>query len=137
MIIMDVTDKSYAEGKIQDFEKEDKIVTGLLETFPYTGPRQEICYETDEFSAVCPYSGLPDYGTLSIEYTPKKTVLELKSLKYYIVSFRNVGIFQEPATARIYEDLWKLLKPQWLSVTTRYRTRGGIDSTCSIDSEEQ
>ncbi len=134
---MDVTDTSYAEGRVFEFEKEEKIGTGLLEVFPYEGPRQKILYETAEFSAVCPYSGLPDYGRLRIEYIPDKTILELKSFKYYIVSFRNVGIFQEPATARLFNDIQALLQPQWLCVTTVYNTRGGIDSTCVIDSEQQ
>ena len=134
---MDLTDTSYAEGRVFDFEKEDKIGTGLLEVFPYDGPRQKIQYETAEFSAVCPYSGLPDYGRLRIDYIPAKTILELKSLKYYIVSFRNVGIFQEPGTARIYNDIQAILQPQWLCVTTIYNTRGGIDSTCVIDSKDQ
>jgi 7-cyano-7-deazaguanine reductase len=134
---MDITDTSYAEGRVFDFEKEEKIGTGLLEVFPYDGPRQKILYETAEFSAVCPYSGLPDYARLRIDYIPGKTIIELKSLKYYIVSFRNVGIFQEAATARIFNDLLALLQPQWLCVTTIYNTRGGIDSTCVIDSEDQ
>ncbi|MEE8435153.1 MAG: preQ(1) synthase [bacterium] len=127
----------YAEGRVFDFEKEDKIGTGLLEVFPYEGPRQKIRYATREFSAVCPYSGLPDYARLVVEYIPDGKILELKSLKYYIVSFRNVGIFQEPATARLYQDIWELLKPQWLCVTTVYNTRGGIDATCEIDSAQQ
>ncbi|MDH5752767.1 MAG: preQ(1) synthase [Deltaproteobacteria bacterium] len=134
---MDVTDTSYAEGRILDFDSEDKIRADLLETFPYEGPRQNIEYETAEFSAVCPYSGLPDYATLRIEYVPGEVVVELKSLKYYIVSYRNVGIFQENATKRIYQDLWELLKPQRLCVTTEYNTRGGIDSICEIDSDFQ
>lgn len=134
---MDIMDTSYAEGRVLDFEKEEKIGTGLLEVFPYDGPRQKIQYETAEFSAVCPYSGLPDYGRLRIDYIPGKTILELKSLKYYIVSFRNVGIFQEPMTARIFKDIQGLLQPQWLCVTTAYNTRGGIDSTCVIDSNDQ
>ena len=134
---MDITDTSYAEGRVFEFEKEEKIGTGLLEVFPYEGPTQKILYETAEFSAVCPYSGLPDYGRLRIEYIPDKTILELKSFKYYIVSFRNVGIFQEPATARLFNDIQALLQPQWLCVTTVYNTRGGIDSTCVIDSEQQ
>ena len=134
---MDITDTSYAEGRVFEFEKEEKIGTGLLETFPYDGPRQKILYETAEFSAVCPYSGLPDYARLRIDYIPGKTIVELKSLKYYIVSFRNVGIIQEAATARIFNDLLVLLQPQWLCVTTIYNTRGGIDSTCAIDSQDQ
>ena len=134
---MDVTDTSYAEGRILDFEGEDKIRTDLLETFPYEGPRQRIAYETREFSAVCPYSGLPDYAQLVLEYIPDKTIVELKSLKYYIVSYRNVGIFQEPATARLYRDLEALLQPQFLCVRTVYNTRGGIDATCEVRSDQQ
>lgn len=134
---MDVTDPSYAEGRILDFESEDKIRSDLLETFPYEGPRQKILYETREFSAVCPYSGLPDYAYLSVEYIPDRTIVELKSLKYYIVSFRNVGIFQENATRRLYENLRDLLNPRWLCVKTVYNTRGGIDATCEIRSDAQ
>ncbi len=134
---MDPTDTAYAEGRVLEFETEDKIATGLLETFPYEGPAQTVVYETQEFSAVCPFSGLPDYAALRIEYVPAKTIVELKSLKYYLVSFRNVGIFQEAATARIYEDLRKLLQPQKLCVKTVYNTRGGIDATCEVDSERQ
>ena len=134
---MNVTNSDYAEGQVLEFESERKIDTRVLETFPYEGPKQNIVYETREFSAVCPYSGLPDFASLRIEYIPAHTIIELKSLKYYIVSYRNVGIFQEPATARIYNDLWNLLQPQSLCVTTVYNTRGGIDATCSINSREQ
>ena len=134
---MDVTDRSYAEGRTLDFLGEDKIETRILEVFPYEGPRQNVVYETKEFSAVCPYSGLPDYAPLHIEYVPGRSVVELKSLKYYIVSFRNVGIFQENATVRIYRDLWARLQPQRLCVRTVYSTRGGIDATCTIDSDQQ
>ena len=134
---MDVTDPSYAEGHILQFESEERIRSDLLQTFPYEGPRQRILYETREFSAVCPYSGLPDYGALSIEYIPARVIVELKSLKYYIVSFRNVGIFQEPATARLYSDLHALLQPQFLCVKTVYNVRGGIDSTSEIRSDQQ
>jgi len=134
---MDLTNTDYAEGRIEDFETEERIATHLLETFPYEGPRQKIHYETREFSAVCPYSGLPDFAYLSIEYTPAATIVELKSFKYYLVSYRTVGIFQENATKRLYGDLWELLKPQRLCVKTVYNTRGGIDSTCEIDSDGQ
>ena len=134
---MDVTSPTYAEGRILEFEPEERIRTGLLQTFPYEGPRQKIVYETREFSAVCPFSGLPDYARLVIEYVPERTIVELKSLKYYLVSFRNVGIFQENATRRLYGDLWQLLKPHWLCVKTIYNTRGGIDATCEIRSDGQ
>ena len=104
----------------------------MLETFPYAGPEQEIVTETRELSPVCPYSGLPDFATLRITYVPSDRCIELKSLKYYVMSYRSVGIFQEHATARIAEDLFQTLQPQRLEVTTIYNTRGGFDTTCTV-----
>jgi len=74
---------------------------------------------------------------LSVDYVPKQKLVELKALKYYFLSFRNVGIFQEAVTARIFKDLYPLLEPEELLIKTRYNTRGGIDTTCTIDSNEQ
>ncbi|MEZ4587908.1 MAG: preQ(1) synthase [Gemmatimonadales bacterium] len=120
------------EGKHLPFVGPEAIETGVLETFPYEGPRQEIVTETEEFSAVCPYSGLPDFARLSIRYVPRDRCVELKSLKYYVISYRNVGIFQEHATARIAEDLFAALAPESLTVRTDYRVRGGFLTTCSV-----
>jgi len=120
------------EGKQLPFVGPEAIETGVLETFPYQGPRQEIVTETEEFSAVCPYSGLPDFARLSIRYVPTDRCVELKSLKYYVISFRNVGIFQEHATARIAEDLFRALAPESLTVRTDYRVRGGFLTTCTV-----
>ena len=99
------------EGRSLPFVGPEHVDVGVLETFPYAGPSQQIVTETDEFSAVCPYSGLPDYATLTIRYQPAGSCIELKSLKYYITSYRNVGIFQEHATAKIAEDLFRVLAP--------------------------
>ena len=121
-----------AEGRTQPFTGPETIDVAVLETFEYSGPDQEIVTETREFSAVCPYSGLPDYALLRITYVPGHRCIELKSLKYYINSFRNVGIFQEHATARIAEDLNRALEPKRLTVTTVYNTRGGFDTTCTV-----
>ena len=126
-----------AEGLKIPFVGEEHIRTSILEEFPYVGPRQRIVYETREFSAVCPYSGLPDLADVRIEYMPRTKCVELKSLKYYFVSFRNVGIYQEPATVRIYQDLWQLLDPYELTVTLKYNVRGGIDATTRISSLDQ
>jgi len=104
----------------------------VLDTFPYEGPAQEIVTETGEFSAVCPYSGLPDYARLTITYVPHGRCVELKSLKYYVTSYRSVGIYQEHATARIAEDLFRLLAPRRLTVKTVYNVRGGFETTCSV-----
>ncbi|MAS78418.1 MAG: NADPH-dependent 7-cyano-7-deazaguanine reductase QueF [Candidatus Marinimicrobia bacterium] len=120
-----------AEGLKLDYGSEDLINQKYLETFPFNSPNQYIITETDEFSAVCPFSGLPDYSYLKIEYFPEGgKCVELKSLKYYIISFRNVGIYQEAATKRIYDDLKKLLDTKKIQVTTIYNTRGGFDTTC-------
>ena len=121
-----------AEGHTVPFVGPEHIDVAVLETFGYEGPDQEIVTETSEFSAVCPYSGLPDFALLTIAYTPGPSCIELKSLKYYVTSFRNVGIFQEHATARIAEDLFRTLAPKRLTVRTRYNLRGGFETTCSV-----
>jgi 7-cyano-7-deazaguanine reductase len=121
-----------AEGRTVPFTGPEAIDSSLLETFPYDGPEQEIVTETAEFSAVCPYSGLPDFALLTIRYVPSDRCVELKSLKYYVISFRSVGIFQEHATARIAEDLGRLLAPRRLTVSTRYNVRGGFETVCSV-----
>jgi len=119
------------EGKIFDFVDESHIRPDFLETFEFDSPDQLIITETDEFSAVCPFSGLPDFAYVKIEYHPDGgKCVELKSLKYYFISFRNVGIFQEAATKRIYDDLKIVLGTDHLQVTTIYNTRGGFDTTC-------
>lgn len=102
--------------------------------------RQVVVYETEqgEFSALCPFSGLPDFGILRIEYVPGSWIVELKSLKYYILSWRNIGAAQEDITATMYEDLMHHLEdPVYLKVATIYNVRGGINTTCTVDSREQ
>lgn len=121
-----------AEGRTLPFVGPEHIDAAVLDTFGYEGPEQEIVTETDEFSAVCPYSGLPDFATLTISYVPAGRCVELKSLKYYITSYRNVGIYQEHATARIAEDLFKVLAPRRLTVRTLYNVRGGFETTCTV-----
>lgn len=121
-----------AEGRSVPFTGPESIDVQVLETFPYEGPAQEIVTETSEFSAVCPYSGLPDFARLTISYVPSDRCVELKSLKYYITSYRTVGIYQEHATARIAEDLHRLLRPVRLTVRTLYNVRGGFETTCSV-----
>ena len=125
------------EGIKFNFEDESHIRPAYLETFKFDSPKQYITTETNEFSAVCPFSGLPDLAYVKIEYYPEgRKCVELKSLKYYFFSFRNVGIYQEAVTKRIYEDLKSVLESEKLTVTTIYNTRGGFDTTCvegSID----
>jgi 7-cyano-7-deazaguanine reductase len=120
-----------AEGKSFEFLDESHIDPSLLEVFEFDSSKQYIKTETDEFSAVCPFSGLPDIAYVKIEYFPTGgKCVELKSLKYYFVSFRNVGIYQEAATKRIYSDLLSALGSKQLMVTTIYNIRGGFQTTC-------
>jgi 7-cyano-7-deazaguanine reductase len=119
------------------FDGQDAIRSDVLDTFSYTGEEQEITYKTREFSAVCPFSGLPDIATVTLDYIPHSRCLELKSLKLYFVSYRNVGIYQEDATNRIFRDIWNVLEPRMLRVQTVYATRGGIDSTCAIQKKQE
>ena len=120
-----------AEGKQFKFLDESHINPGFLETFDFDSHNQFITTETNEFSAVCPFSGLPDLAYVKIEYYPDGgKCVELKSLKYYFISFRNVGIYQEAVTKRIYLDLKIALNTKRLRITTIYNTRGGFDTTC-------
>ena len=120
-----------AEGKIFNYDDTSKIDNNYLETFPFESVNQYIKTETNEFSAVCPFSGLPDLAKVRIEYFPEgKKCIELKSLKYYFTSFRNVGIYQEGATKRIYDDLSSILETKKIQITTIYNIRGGFKTTC-------
>lgn len=120
------------EGRALPFVGPEQVDVAVLETFPYDGPAQQIVTTTDEFSAVCPYSGLPDYATLTLSYIPGASCIELKSLKYYVTSYRNVGIYQEHATAKMAEDLFTVLAPRQLTVETVYNIRGGFLTTCRV-----
>ena len=120
-----------AEGKIFNYDDASKINANFLETFPFESVDQYIKTETNEFSAVCPFSGLPDLAKVRIEYFPTgRKCIELKSLKYYFTSFRNVGIYQEGATKRIYDDLSSILETKKIQITTIYNIRGGFKTTC-------
>ena len=116
-----------AEGENFRFEDTSKIDPNYLEIFDFDSPNQYIKTETNEFSAVCPFSGLPDIAKVKIEYFPTGgKCIELKSLKYYFTSFRNVGIYQEAVTKRIYDDLSSILKTKKIQITTIYNIRGGF-----------
>lgn len=121
-----------AEGLSLPFEGHEQIRPDLLETIPYEGEDQVIHMNYPEFSAVCPFSGLPDIASVYVSYIPSDKIVELKSLKYYYISYRNVGIYQEDMTNRIYKDLMTLLQPKSLYIKTIYNVRGGIETTCEI-----
>lgn len=100
-----------------------------IETFPNQFPGYTIKIEIPEYTAVCPKTGLPDFGTILLEYEPLKHVLELKSLKGYILAYRNLGIFYENAVNRMLRDFVKAAHPKWCRVTGQFATRGGMHST--------
>ncbi len=99
-----------------------------LETWPnqYAGYRIKI--EIPEFTSVCPKTGLPDFGTLTVEYEPDERCIELKSLKMYTLAYRDLGIFYENVVNRVLADLAAATKPVWMRVTGRFAPRGGIES---------
>lgn len=111
-----------------DIQPEDAIDIAVLEAIPFDYPDSatEVVYETDEFTCVCPWTGLPDFGRLVIRYLPHSSLVELKSLKYYLTSYRNVGIIQEHTVNRILKDLVELVQPVSMVVEAEYRERGGI-----------
>ena len=91
----------------------------------------------NKFAVVCPFLGLPDTGIVWVDYIPQSKLVELKSLKYYFISFRNVGIYQEDVTSRISNDLNPLQELEELLIKKRYSTCGGIDTTYTINSNGQ
>jgi len=111
-----------------DIQTEDAIDLAVLEAIPFDYPDSatEVVYETEEFTFVCPWTGLPDFARLVIRYLPHHSLVELKSLKYYLTSYRNVGILQEHAVNHILQDLVQLLKPVSMVVEAEYKGRGGI-----------
>jgi len=123
-----------AEGKEFPFQGVEALTPEVLETFPYEYPGREALVEisTDEWTCVCPFSGLPDFGTLTVRYLPSDGCIELKSFKYYLTSFRNVGIYQEHAANRVLEDLVGCCAPRWMEVELDYRLRGGIHTVVTV-----
>ena len=114
---------------------EEVIDTQCLLAFEYQYPDQpsQVSMDTDEFTALCPWTGLTDYGALTIDYTPSDKLIELKSLKYYLLSFRDVGIVQEHAANRILQDLADLCRPRAMKVTLDYKVRGGIHTVVTAE----
>lgn len=100
-----------------------------LETFPNQYPGYEIAISIPEYTSVCPKTGLPDFGKLTITYMPRGRCVELKSLKEYLLAYRNLGIFYENAVNRILEDVVAACKPVWARVEGAFTPRGGIAST--------
>ncbi len=99
-----------------------------IETFPNQYKGYEITIEIPEYTAICPKTGLPDFGTITVRYMPDKNCLELKALKMYIHAYRNIGIFYENAVNRILQDVVAACRPVWAKVTGEFAARGGLRS---------
>jgi 7-cyano-7-deazaguanine reductase len=106
-----------------------------LETFPNPRPERhfEIAIDCPEFTSMCPKTGLPDFGTIHIRYVPDSLCLELKALKYYLVDYRNRGIFYEAATNQILDDLVAACRPRRMTVIGDFTARGGITTKVTAD----
>lgn len=100
-----------------------------IETWQNQFPSYEIAIESPEFTSVCPKTGLPDFGTITLRYMPRKQCLELRSYKEYLFSYRQLGIFQENIVNRVLEDVVKACNPVWAIVRGDFRPRGGISTT--------
>lgn len=100
-----------------------------IETWPNQYKGYEITIVNPEYTAICPKTGLPDFGTIRLQYMPDQSCLELKSFKLYIHAYRNIGIFYENAVNRILQDVVAACRPVWAKVTGEFTARGGLRST--------
>lgn len=112
--------------------------SATIETFPNPRPGRafQIAIDCPEFTSMCPKTGLPDFGTIRIRYVPDATCIELKALKYYLLEFRNKGIFYESATNQILDDLVAACAPTRMTVIGEFTPRGGITTTVTVNYEK-
>ncbi len=124
-----------AHDRTLPFQGEEAIDADCLECFDYAyadrpvADRVDIVTTTDEFTSVCPFSGLPDFARVTITYTPDRRCIELRSLKYYLMSYRNVGIWYEHLVNRMLEDLVRACAPRRMRIEIACLPRGGLAST--------
>ena len=134
-----VKDAFQAHDKTLPFDGPEAIDAGCLGCFDYeyadtpSGGGIEVVTETEEFTSVCPFSGLPDFACVTITYTPDRRCIELRSLKYYLMSYRNVGIWYEHLVNRMLEDLVAACAPKRMTVVIECAPRGGLSSTVTAD----
>jgi len=125
----------YTTGAAGSYEGLQMLVAGMktptIETwdFQYPGSKTELSIEIPEFTCVCPKTGLPDFATIMIDYCPGKFCIELKSLKEYVLFYRNLGIFHEHVVNRMLQDIAKACKPKSMTITGVFNARGGIQTT--------
>lgn len=121
------------KGK-QEHIKDLKIKPslGIIEN-KYKNNNYIVELKSNEFTSVCPKTGLPDFATVFIQYKPNKNLIEEKSLKLYLNAYRNLPIFQEHATNKIMDDFVKKIKPRWVKIITFWRRRGGISVKVEVE----
>ena len=100
-----------------------------LEVWPNQYPGYVITTRYPEYTSMCPKTGLPDYGTITIQYKPRKSCIELKSLKLYLLAYRNLGIFYENAVNKMLHDIVDAVQPAWCVVKGEFTPRGGLNTT--------
>ncbi len=125
---------------LNNIKSPDTIDPGVLQVLDYGYRTQrdiEINIDQPEFTSVCPISGLPDFGCIRIQYKPNDKIIELKSLKYYLVQYRSVGIFYEHVVNRILEDLVSCVRPKFMEVVGTFTPRGGITTTGRVEYREE
>lgn len=131
-----------AHDKTLPFRGPEAIDPACLECFEYeyadkgVGDDVEIVTDTEEFTSVCPFSGLPDFARVTIAYTPNRRCLELRSLKYYLMSYRDVGIWYEHLVKRMLDDLVHAVGPKSMQIVIECNARGGLSSTVSARYKE-
>ena len=124
---------------VGEFLSPDTIHLEILETFEYEYPGRDVDLNisTDEFTCVCPKSGLPDFATISIRYVPDLKCVELRSLKFYLMSYRQVGIFHEHVVNRILGDFVEIVEPVRVTVFGDFKIRGGLHTTSEVSWEKE
>lgn len=122
--------------KIENYGFQGKVYD--LKTEPNRHPERdsEVKISIPEYTSVCPITGLPDFGTITITYVPDEKIVELKSLKYYVLNYRNAGIFYEYVTNKILDDFVEAVKPRRIEVKGEFSTRGGITTSVYVQQEQ-
>lgn len=126
---------SYDKHIRYKMENPDIVKIDILEPIEYQYHDKRdihITIKQPEFTSLCPMTGYPDVGSIIITYKPNKKIIELKSLKFYLLQYRNVGIFYEHVTNRILDDLSSVLKPRWMEITGDFTPRGGITTRVTV-----
>ena len=126
---------SSGDKKIKyNIEKPETVKADLLDPIEYKSHRNiNIVIKQPEFTSLCPMTGLPDFGCITVNYRPGKKIIELKSLKFYLLQYRNVGIFYEHVVNRILDHLVEKLDPKWMEITGDFTSRGGITTQTIVE----